>query len=177
MKVSWLAYEPFSWPVYHGYCHLKSNWSDFHMTSFWQLQRNSLQLFTLLENWACVILWLWWRVGWIHTTIFSFWWRGGGSHNELDSNIILSEFELQSRYFIHFQTNTFSERHEPSSPTSYRLNSITTIDSALNNPQRLTCHKTKKTKLVGDFLWRKSFFFRFYIYFSVSVYFQHSIFF
>ena len=40
--------------------------------------------------------------------------------NVLDSNII-SEFELQLRYNIHFRTNTFAKRVSP----SYSLNSTT----------------------------------------------------
>ena len=33
--------------------------------------------------------------------------------NMLDCNIIVRGFKLQSCYYIHFQTNTHHERHEP----------------------------------------------------------------
>ena len=32
--------------------------------------------------------------------------------------IVIIEFELQSRYYIHFQTNTFGEKYEPPYPLS-----------------------------------------------------------
>ena len=36
----------------------------------------------------------------------------------------MSEFKLQSCYYIHFQTNTFSERHEPPYPSMLDYNII-----------------------------------------------------
>ena len=33
--------------------------------------------------------------------------------NVLDCNIIVSEFELQSRYFVHFRTRTFQKGMNP----------------------------------------------------------------
>ena len=36
--------------------------------------------------------------------------------NELDSDIIVSEFELQLRCYAHFWTNTFEESMNPSYP-------------------------------------------------------------
>ena len=53
--------------------------------------------------------------------------------NVLD--IMVSEFELQSRHYIHFRRNTLREG------MNYGLNStITRMSLALNNPQRLICH-------------------------------------
>ena len=46
---------------------------------------------------------------------------------ELDCGIVVSEIEIQSRYIIHFWSNTFGERHEPSYPPSYGLNSTTAV--------------------------------------------------
>ena len=62
--------------------------------------------------------------------------------NELDCDIVINEFELQS--FHHFRINILGKY--------YKLNSIATafyrmMDSGLNNPGSLTCHKTKKTDL------------------------------
>ena len=41
--------------------------------------------------------------------------------------IVAREFELQSRYYVHFQTKYPWERYEPPYPTSYGLNSATTV--------------------------------------------------
>ena len=38
--------------------------------------------------------------------------------NELDCNIVVSEFVLQSRYYIHFQTNTLGKGMNHSHPHS-----------------------------------------------------------
>ena len=46
--------------------------------------------------------------------------------NILDYDIVVSEFEIQSRYNVHFQTNTLGKMNEPIIPTSYRLH-ITNI--------------------------------------------------
>ena len=54
----------------------------------------------------------------------------------LDRGIVVSEFELQSRYYVHFRTNI-------NYPLSYGLNSITSglkKGLALNNSRRLICH-------------------------------------
>ena len=45
----------------------------------------------------------------------------------LDCGIIASEFVLQSRYYVYFQTNTLGERYEPPYPPSYGLNSVTAV--------------------------------------------------
>ena len=44
-----------------------------------------------------------------------------------DSGIILSEFKLQLRYYVHFQTNTLGKGMNPPYLPSYVLNSSTTI--------------------------------------------------
>ena len=57
----------------------------------------------------------------------------------LDFGIVVREFELQSRYYIHFQTNTLGKG------MSHRLNSTTAvllkerIYLALHNPRTLIC--------------------------------------
>ena len=45
----------------------------------------------------------------------------------LDCGIVVSEFELQSRYYFHFRPNTFRKRYEPPYPLTYGLNSITAV--------------------------------------------------
>ena len=45
----------------------------------------------------------------------------------MDSGIVVCEFELQSRYYVHFQTNTLGKGIEPPYPPSYGLNSTTTV--------------------------------------------------
>ncbi len=47
--------------------------------------------------------------------------------NVLDYDIVVSEFEFQSRYYVHFRTNAPWERSEPLYPPSYGLNSITAV--------------------------------------------------
>ena len=43
-----------------------------------------------------------------------------------DCGIVVSEFELQLRYYVHFQTCPW-EKYEPPNPPSYGLNSTTTV--------------------------------------------------
>ena len=58
--------------------------------------------------------------------LFCIWWSlCGVVVNVLDWDIEKSEFELQSCYYVHFRTNTLWERHEPSFPPSYGLNTTT----------------------------------------------------
>ena len=45
----------------------------------------------------------------------------------LDSGIVVSEFVLQSRYYVHFRANTLGKGIEPPYPPSYGLNSTTTV--------------------------------------------------
>ena len=42
----------------------------------------------------------------------------------LDYNIVVSEFELHSRYYVHFQTNTHGK---DVNPARYVLNNTTTV--------------------------------------------------
>ena len=46
----------------------------------------------------------------------------------MDCGIIVSEFKLQLHYYIQFQTNTFGKGMEPPYPSSYGLNSTSSID-------------------------------------------------
>ena len=65
----------------------------------------------------------------------------------MDCRIVVSEFVLQSRYYVHFRTNTIGKGMNPLYPASCGLNSTTTVLLrllTLNNLQRLICHKTKK---------------------------------
>ncbi len=41
--------------------------------------------------------------------------------------IVAREFELQSRYYVHFRTNTLGKGMNPLYPPSYELNSTTTV--------------------------------------------------
>ena len=45
----------------------------------------------------------------------------------LDCGIVVSEFELQSCYYVHFLCKYPWERYEPPYPPSYGLNSTTTV--------------------------------------------------
>ena len=45
----------------------------------------------------------------------------------LDCGIIVSGFELQSRYYVHFQANILGKGMKPPYPPSYGLNSTTTV--------------------------------------------------
>ena len=45
----------------------------------------------------------------------------------MDCGIIVSKFELQLRYYVHFWAKYPWERYEPSYPPSYGLNSSTTV--------------------------------------------------
>ena len=62
-----------------------------------------------------------------------------------DYNIVVSEFELRSRYYVHFRTNTLRNENLLYSPTQlsvkqYNYCSITRKALALNNPRMLICH-------------------------------------
>ena len=45
----------------------------------------------------------------------------------MDCEIVVREFELQSRYYVHFQANTLGKGMNPTHPPSYGLNSTTTV--------------------------------------------------
>ena len=47
-------------------------------------------------------------------------------YSVVDCDIVVSEFELQPRYYIHFQTNTLGKGMNPLFP-NYGLNSITIV--------------------------------------------------
>ena len=67
--------------------------------------------------------------------------------NVLGCDTVVSEFELQSCYYVHFQINTLCKGMNPLIipwVKEYHSCSSTGMDLALNNPRRLTCHQTKK---------------------------------
>ena len=45
----------------------------------------------------------------------------------MDWGIVVSEFVLQSRYYVHFRANTLGKGMNPPYPPSYGLNSTTTV--------------------------------------------------
>ena len=45
----------------------------------------------------------------------------------MDCRIVVSEFVLQSHYYVHFQANTLGKGMNPPYPSSYGLNSTTTV--------------------------------------------------
>ena len=47
--------------------------------------------------------------------------------NVLDCSMVVSEFELQSCYYVHFRTNTLGEKYETLYPLRYGFNSITAV--------------------------------------------------
>ena len=44
-----------------------------------------------------------------------------------DCGIVVSEFVLQSCYYVYFRANTLGQKYEPPYPPSYGLNSTTTV--------------------------------------------------
>ena len=46
---------------------------------------------------------------------------------QMDSRIVVSEFKLQSCYYVHFRTNTLGKGMNPASSPNYGLNSTTTV--------------------------------------------------
>ena len=48
-------------------------------------------------------------------------------NNMLDCDIVVSKFKLQLCQYIHFQTNTLGKGMNLSYPSSYELNSATTV--------------------------------------------------
>ena len=69
--------------------------------------------------------------------------RLGGPHDVMVK--VVSEFELQSRYYVHFQKFPW-DKYEPPYLPSYGLSIVLLLycprrmDLALNNPRRLICH-------------------------------------
>ena len=45
----------------------------------------------------------------------------------MDCGIVVSEFEFQLHYYVHFETNTLGKGMNPSYPTNYGLNSNTAV--------------------------------------------------
>ena len=45
----------------------------------------------------------------------------------MDCGIVVSEFVLQSRYYVHFRANTLGKGMNPPYPPSYGLNSTATV--------------------------------------------------
>ena len=45
----------------------------------------------------------------------------------MDCGIVVCEFVLQLRYYVHFRTNTLGKGMDPLNPPSYGLNSTTTV--------------------------------------------------
>ena len=45
----------------------------------------------------------------------------------MDCEIVVSEFVLQSCYYVHFRANNLGKRYEPPYPSNYGLNSTTTV--------------------------------------------------
>ena len=45
----------------------------------------------------------------------------------MDCGIVIREFVLQSRYYVHFRPNTLGKGMNPLYPPSYGLNSTTTV--------------------------------------------------
>ena len=45
----------------------------------------------------------------------------------MDRGIVVREFVLQSRYYVHFRANTLGKGMNPPYPPSYGLNSTTTV--------------------------------------------------
>ena len=67
----------------------------------------------------------------------------------LDYNIVVSDFELQSSYYVLFGTNAPFGKYKPPNPPQlkvklYWLCSSTRITLALNNPQGLICNYAKQ---------------------------------
>ena len=56
----------------------------------------------------------------------------------LDGGIVVSEFELQSRYYVHFRTNTLGKGMNPLILSA--MGSSIKIALVLNNPRRLICY-------------------------------------
>ena len=64
-----------------------------------------------------------------------------------DCGIVVREFVLQSRYYIHFRANTLGKGIETPYPPSYGLNSTTRrMALALNNLKRVDMPLNKETK-------------------------------
>ena len=68
---------------------------------------------------------------------------GGAMVKAMNCGIVVSEFKLQSCYYVNFPRKKNWETYEPPYPPSYWLNYTSTLKKmalALNNLQRLICH-------------------------------------
>ena len=68
--------------------------------------------------------------------------RGSVMDNEQDCEMVVCEFELQSRCYVHFRTYTLGKGMSSDIPPKHGLNSTTTVllkrlASAGNNPRSL----------------------------------------
>ena len=69
----------------------------------------------------------------------------------LDCGIVVREFVIESRYYVHFQANILGTRYEPPHPPSYGLNSTTNVllgamALALNNLKSVDMPLNKETQ-------------------------------
>ena len=75
--------------------------------------------------------------------------RGGVMVKRMDCGIVVSEFKLQSRYYVHFYSNTLGKSMNPLSyqlwVKQYHYFSSRRIALALNNLLRLIWHLNKET--------------------------------
>ena len=61
---------------------------------------------------------------------------------ELGCDIVVREFDLQSRYYVHFPTNTLEKVRNSFYHSSYELNSTTKVDMSLNKETKLPLFDT-----------------------------------
>ena len=54
-------------------------------------------------------------------------WPRGIMVKEMDFGIVVREFVLQWHYYVHFRANTLGKGMNPANPSSYGLNSTTTV--------------------------------------------------
>ena len=72
----------------------------------------------------------------------------------LNCSLEKSEFELQSRYYVHFRTNASEKNFEPVYSPCHRLNSIIALLQGLLC--WLICHRTKKQNQTSFFFQQPS---------------------
>ena len=65
--------------------------------------------------------------------------------NELDCDIEVNAFELQSRYYVHFRINIFRKGINPFIPSQW-VRKYFSSSKSVNLAQRLIYHKTKKQR-------------------------------
>ena len=67
--------------------------------------------------------------------------------NALNCRIVVSEFELQLHYYVHFRTNALGKGMNPPYPFRYGLNSTTLRADAKLNYLKWNCFLTLKLNL------------------------------